>query len=144
MTQIHTRSKIQIHAALRLQVLAALALFALVTLSVPAAAAPNGASAASGADGANAVVNINTAKADQLTLLPRVGPSIAGRIVEYRDANGKFASPEDLMLVRGVGDKTFELLEPWIAVDGDTTLTTKVSTAEARERIADEPAGEQR
>ena len=48
------------------------------------------------------------------------------------------------MLVRGVGEKTFELLEPWVTVDGDTTLSAKVGTAEARERIASAPAGDQR
>ena len=77
-------------------------------------------------------------------MLPRVGPSIAQRIVDHRDENGKFSGPEDLMLVRGVGEKTFELIEPWVTVDGETTLAEKVSTAEARERIASAAAGDQR
>lgn len=118
----------------RFRILAALALLALVLTAVPALAV----------DGANGVVNVNSATAAQLALLPRVGPSIAQRIVDYRDENGKFSGPEDLMLVRGVGEKTFELLEPWITVEGDTTLTAKVTTAEARERIADAPSGDQR
>jgi len=119
------------HTVRRLQLVAALALFALVLAALPAAAA----------DG---VVNINTASPDQLALLPRVGPSIAQRIVDHREENGKFSGPEDLMLVRGVGEKTFDLLEPWISVDGETTLSTKVSTAEARERVADAPAEDPR
>jgi competence protein ComEA len=92
------------------------ALVALVLLvaAMPAAAAGAGK------------VNINQASADQLALLPRVGPSVAQRIVEFREANGPFRSIEDLMLVRGVGEKTFELLEPYLSLEGSTTLTEKV------------------
>lgn len=75
------------------------------------------------------VVNINSANAEQLMLLPRVGPSIAQRIVEFREQNGRFKAVEDLMLVRGIGEKTFALIEPHIAVTGDTTLTEKVATS---------------
>ena len=71
-------------------------------------------------------VNINTATAEELELLPRVGPSIAGRILEFRDKNGRFKTPQDLMLVRGIGEKTFEDLEPFITLEGETTLTQKV------------------
>jgi len=73
-----------------------------------------------------AVVNINTADTEALMLLPRVGPSVAQRIVEFRDKNGKFKAAEDLMLVRGVGEKTFELIKPYIAISGETTLAEKV------------------
>lgn len=72
------------------------------------------------------VVNINTAGAEELMLLPRVGPSVADRIVEFREKNGRFKATEDLLLVRGVGEKTFELIKPHIAVSGETTLTEKV------------------
>ena len=75
------------------------------------------------------VVNVNEASESQLALLPRVGPSIAARIVEFREANGKFKQPEDLMLVRGIGEKTFALMEPYVAVSGDTTLTVKAKAA---------------
>ncbi|HEY4596911.1 MAG TPA: helix-hairpin-helix domain-containing protein, partial [Thermoanaerobaculia bacterium] len=44
------------------------------------------------------VVNVNSANATQLALLPRVGPSVAERIVDYRKQNGPFKKPEDLML----------------------------------------------
>lgn len=73
-----------------------------------------------------AVVNINTADTDDLMLLPRVGPSVAQRIVEFREKNGKFKAAEDLMLVRGVGEKTFELIRPHVAITGETTLVEKV------------------
>ena len=72
------------------------------------------------------VVNINEASASQLALLPRVGPSLSARIVEFREENGKFKAPADLMLVRGIGEKTFQLMEPYIAVSGETTLAEKV------------------
>lgn len=72
------------------------------------------------------VVNVNTADASELALLPRVGPSVAGRILEFREQNGDFTSVEDLMLVRGIGEKTFALMEPHVTIAGETTLTEKV------------------
>lgn len=78
-----------------------------------------------GAEG-KAVVNVNNANASQLALLPRVGPSVAERIVDYRKQNGPFKKPEDLMLVQGIGEKTFQLLKPYVAVSGETTLKEKV------------------
>ena len=77
------------------------------------------------------VVNINTADTVQLSLLPRVGPSLAARIVEYRDANGTFKSTEELILVRGIGETTYEQLKAYVTVDGDTTLREPVSVSRA-------------
>ncbi|HEX8252544.1 MAG TPA: helix-hairpin-helix domain-containing protein [Thermoanaerobaculia bacterium] len=74
------------------------------------------------------VVNINTADATQLSLLPRIGPKAAQRIIEYRTQHGSFRKTADLMQVKGVGAKTFELLTPYIAVEGKTTLAKKVSS----------------
>lgn len=74
---------------------------------------------------ADGQVNINTASAEQLEMLPRIGPAIAGRIVEYREAQ-RFEAPEDLLLVKGIGEKTFDLLEDYVTVSGETTLTEKV------------------
>lgn len=71
------------------------------------------------------VININTADASQFALLPRVGPKAAERIVEYRKSNGAFKKTTDLMQVKGIGDKSFELLSPYLTVDGKTTLTSK-------------------
>ena len=94
---------------------------------------------------ADGKVNINDADAGELALLPRIGPSIAGRIIEFRDENGKFESAEDLMLVRGIGEKTFELLEPFIALSGETTLQDKVSVSELqRKREAEEREEEEK
>ena len=72
-------------------------------------------------------VNINSATEEQLALLPRVGEVVAQRILEFREKNGRFKAPEDLMLVKGIGEKTFELIEPYVSVSGETTLTEKAS-----------------
>lgn len=85
------------------------------------------ASVAAAAAGEEGVVNINTASAEQLTFLPRVGPALAGRIVEFRDSNGKFKATDELILVRGIGEGTYELLKPYVTIDGKTTLTEPVS-----------------
>lgn len=80
------------------------------------------------APAAKGVVNVNTADAGQLALLPRVGPAVAERILEHRKASGPFKSLEDLMLVRGIGEKTFALMKPYVTLSGQTTLTQKVRT----------------
>lgn len=74
-------------------------------------------------------VNINSADASQLALLPRVGPSVAQKIIDFRKENGPFKSPEDLMLVQGIGEKTFQLLKPYVATSGETTLKEKVKAS---------------
>ncbi len=72
------------------------------------------------------VVNINSASAEQLSLLPRVGEVVAQRIVDFREENGEFKSFEDMLLVRGIGEKSFELIKPYITLKGETTLAEKV------------------
>ena len=72
------------------------------------------------------VVNVNTATSEQLQLLPRVGPSLAGRIVEFREANGPFQTVEEIVAVKGIGESSFEKLEPFLVTNGATTLTEKV------------------
>ena len=103
----------------------ALALATILLTALPAQAAE-----------ARRVVNVNSADAAQLALLPRVGPSVAQRIIDFRKENGPFKSPEDLMLVPGIGEKTFQLLKPYVAVSGETTLKEKVkaSRSSAKEK----------
>ena len=72
------------------------------------------------------VININTADVAQLSLLPRVGAKAAQRIVDYRTQHGRFAKPTDIMQVKGFGDKSYERLSSYIAVEGQSTLTEKV------------------
>ena len=74
-------------------------------------------------------VNINSADSSQLSMLPRVGPSVADRIIDFRKDNGPFKKPEDLMLVQGIGEKTFQLIKPYVSTSGDTTLKEKVSSS---------------
>lgn len=72
-----------------------------------AGAVAPGASAASSGE----VVDINTASAAELDALPGVGPSTAQKIVDDREANGPFSTPEDLMRVSGIGAKKFDALK---------------------------------
>ena len=58
--------------------------------------------------------NINTATAEQLQRLPRIGPALAARIVEHRRVHGPFRHPDRIVDVSGIGEKTLEKLRPWI------------------------------
>ena len=62
-------------------------------------------------------VNINTADEKELMTIPGIGPSKAAAIIQYRNDHGNFKSPESLMEVSGIGQKTFEKLEPQITVN---------------------------
>ncbi|MDO4437046.1 MAG: ComEA family DNA-binding protein [Coriobacteriaceae bacterium] len=82
------------------------------------AGAPEGSASGdgSGQGAGSSLVNINTAGVEQLDQLPGVGPATAQAIVEDREANGSFASTEDLMRVSGIGEKKFEKLKGSICV----------------------------
>ena len=62
-------------------------------------------------------ININTASAEELAQLKGVGPSYAAKIVAYREKNGPFKLPEDLMQVSGIGQNTFEANQEMIIVE---------------------------
>ncbi|WP_409972248.1 helix-hairpin-helix domain-containing protein [Bacillus sp. Bva_UNVM-123] len=61
-------------------------------------------------------VNLNTANETELQTLPGIGPAKAAMIIEYREKNGPFKAIEDLKLISGIGDKTFEKLQSSIKV----------------------------
>ena len=83
----------------------------------PAAAAPTKASRASKATPApTSPVNLNTASQSQLEALPGVGAKAAQRILDYRKQNGSFKKIEDIMNVKGFGEKTFLKLKPMLTV----------------------------
>ena len=69
-----------------------------------------------GSPSASAPLNLNTASVAQLEALPGIGKSTAERILEYRQKNGGFKKVEDLMNVRGVGEKSFLKLKPLLTV----------------------------
>ena len=71
-------------------------------------------------------VNVNTATSEQLQLLPGVGPALAERIIEFREANGPFKKVDELVAVRGIGDKSLARLKPYVVTSGATDLTEKV------------------
>jgi len=62
-------------------------------------------------------ININTASLDELTRLPRIGPAIGQRIIEYRTENGPFTKKEDIQKVRGIGPITFEGFKDLITIN---------------------------
>jgi competence protein ComEA len=94
----------------------ALILVAGLLLALPAGVSAATTTKAPSSGAAKAVININTADAAALDNLPRVGPKLATRIVEYRKANGSFKRIQDLMKVKGIGPKVFEKLKDQIAV----------------------------
>ena len=61
-------------------------------------------------------ININTASEKELQKLPRIGPAMAKRIIEYRTTNGKYNKIEDLLNVKGIGEKTLDKLKPYLII----------------------------
>ncbi|MDH4063297.1 MAG: helix-hairpin-helix domain-containing protein [Acidobacteriota bacterium] len=91
--------------------LAALAITGLL-LSVPAFAAAAGQPAVSAK---TAPIDLNTATLADLESLPGVGRRTAELIIEYRQKNGGFKKVEELMNVKGIGEKSFLRLKPLVA-----------------------------
>ena len=91
----------------------ALALSALLLAGTPAMAAPvqNPAPVAE-----KASLNLNSATLEQLETLPGIGRKVAERILEYRTKSGGFKKVEELMNVKGIGEKSFLKIKPLIAV----------------------------
>lgn len=113
----------------------------LAILAVFLIAATAGIAAADDAAAAKGVVNVNTAKVEQLQLLPRIGPALAQRIIDFREANGPFKSADELVAVKGIGDRSVELLKPHVAVKGETTLDAKVRVPRRAQGSANAESG---
>ena len=67
-------------------------------------------------DNNNQKININLASQTELELLPGIGPSMALKIIEYRNKNGKFKNIEDLKNIPGIGDAKFKQVENEITI----------------------------
>lgn len=87
---------------------------AFVAASLPLAAAPAAQHAAEVE--ASKPVDINAADEGQLMAIPGIGQALAQRILEWRQEHGPFQRVEDLMKVKGIGDKSFEKLRPYVTV----------------------------
>jgi competence protein ComEA len=87
----------------------------------PARAAED-AARAPGETGLVGVVNVNTASAEELELLPGVGPARARAIIAHRTERGEFKKAEDLIGVGGIGERAFERIRPHVAVSGKTNV----------------------
>ena len=90
-------------------------------VSTPAAAQSKGPSSK---PSEAVVVNLNTATPAQIATLPGIGEKAAKLIVEYRDKNGGFKKIEELMNVKGIGEKSFLKLKPLVTV-GDARPAPK-------------------
>jgi len=84
---------------------------ALAPLSAPAQQSKASSKAAS-----TEKVNLNTATVEQLQTLPGVGPSIAKRIIDHRAKNGKFNKVEEIINVKGIGEKKFQKMKDRLVV----------------------------
>jgi comEA protein len=66
-------------------------------------------------------LDLNSANADQLEILPGIGPKKAMAIVDYRDRNGRFSCLGELTEVKGIGEKTLERIAPYIRVNSEVS-----------------------
>jgi competence ComEA-like helix-hairpin-helix protein len=85
--------------------------------------------AATGAPAPEGVVNINTATAEELVRVPGIGPARAAAIVHLRERAHRFNHAEDLLRVRGIGRVGFRRMRPYLALSGETTLTSRPGRA---------------
>jgi competence protein ComEA len=111
-------SHIQTEDPMRMTIATVLAIGVTVLISLPALAAtlqsqsPQPAATAP----AKPAINLNTATLEQLETLPGIGRKTAERILEYRTKSGSFKRIEDLMNVKGIGEKSFLKLKPLVIV----------------------------
>ena len=62
-------------------------------------------------------ININSADAEALTLLPGIGEALAGRIIRYREENGGFSDISEILSVNGIGQATFDKIKDYITAE---------------------------
>lgn len=85
-------------------------------IAVPNTERPQDGTTESSVSSKPALLNINTASAEELQTLPNIGGRMAKRIIDYRTQHGSFASVDALQDVKGIGPKTIEKLKPFIDI----------------------------
>jgi competence protein ComEA len=80
----------------------------------------SGLAIAAGKPAPSGKVNINTATAQQLTVLPGVGEKLAARIVDYRQKAGGFKNVSELMNVQGIGEKNLAKIQAFLTTSGES------------------------
>lgn len=106
---------------MRMIIATVLAIGVTVLVSLPAlASALQSQSPPPAATPSKPAINLNTATVDQLETLPGIGRKTAERILEYRTKSGSFKRIEELMNVKGIGEKSFLKLKPLIVVTPKT------------------------
>ena len=103
---------------MRISLLSALAICGALLMTAPIVSAQSEQTAASAP--AKPAINLNAATLEQLETLPGIGRKTAERILEYRTKSGGFKRIEELMNVKGIGEKSFLKLKPLIAVTPKT------------------------
>jgi competence protein ComEA len=105
---------------MRISLATVLAIGATVLISLPAPAAAQSPAPVAAAAPSKPALNLNTATLEQLETLPGIGRKTAERILEHRTKSGGFKRIEELMNVKGIGEKSFLKLKPLIAVPPKT------------------------
>ncbi|KAL9975251.1 hypothetical protein ACROYT_G012390 [Oculina patagonica] len=80
-------------------------------------------------------ININTASKKSLEEIKGIGPTLAGRIIQYREENGPFKKVEDIVSVRGVSEKLLEKINSQITVESSETPTVPVITLQSNKTV---------
>ena len=71
----------------------------------------------SGSDSSRTLINLNGADEEELCVLDGIGPALAGRIIEYREANGGFSYTSEIMNVPGIGEGIYSKIKDLVTVD---------------------------